>query len=144
VDCTAVPDASWHDGKTLLGVLDGLKKVERDSSGPVRMPVTDRFKDGGLNVMGKLESGSMAIGDTVIVMPNKVHIRQGMRCCCCCCCCCCTLVSILSLCSRLSSPLASLLLDAFPPSRVPPQCSSLRPFTHMIMTGHWKGRWHIF
>jgi peptide chain release factor subunit 3 len=58
VDSVKVPLSSWHDGKTLLGVLDGLKKVDRDSSGPVRMPVTDRFKDGGLNVMGKVRPPS--------------------------------------------------------------------------------------
>lgn len=37
-----------------------------------RMPIIDKFKDMGTVVMGKIESGTVREGDTLIVMPNKV------------------------------------------------------------------------
>lgn len=36
------------------------------------MPIIDRFKDMGTVVMGKVESGSVTEGDSLVVMPNKV------------------------------------------------------------------------
>lgn len=37
-----------------------------------RMPIIDKFKDMGTVVMGKVESGCIRDGDSLIVMPNKV------------------------------------------------------------------------
>jgi hypothetical protein len=37
------------------------------------MPIIDKFKDMGTVVMGKVESGSVTEGDTLLVMPNKVY-----------------------------------------------------------------------
>jgi GTPase len=36
------------------------------------MPLIDKFKDMGTVVMGKIESGSVHRGDTLMIMPNKV------------------------------------------------------------------------
>lgn len=36
------------------------------------MPILDKFKDMGTVVMGKVESGSIREGDSLLVMPNKV------------------------------------------------------------------------
>jgi len=36
------------------------------------MPIIDKFKDMGTVVMGKVESGSIREGDSLVVMPNKV------------------------------------------------------------------------
>ena len=36
------------------------------------MPIIDKFKDMGTVVMGKVESGSVREGDSMVVMPNKV------------------------------------------------------------------------
>ena len=36
------------------------------------MPIIDKFKDMGTVVMGKVESGSVREGDSLLVMPNKV------------------------------------------------------------------------
>ena len=36
------------------------------------MPIIDKFKDMGTVVMGKVESGSIKEGDSLIIMPNKV------------------------------------------------------------------------
>lgn len=37
------------------------------------MPILDKFKDMGTVVMGKVESGSIREGDSLLVMPNKVR-----------------------------------------------------------------------
>jgi len=37
-----------------------------------RMPIIDKFKDMGTVIMGKVESGSVREGDSLLVMPNKV------------------------------------------------------------------------
>lgn len=37
-----------------------------------RMPIIDKFKDMGTTVMGKVESGSVREGDSLLIMPNKV------------------------------------------------------------------------
>lgn len=36
------------------------------------MPILDKFKDMGTVVMGKVESGSIREGDSLLIMPNKV------------------------------------------------------------------------
>ena len=36
------------------------------------MPIIDKFKDMGTVVMGKIESGTIREGDSLLVMPNKV------------------------------------------------------------------------
>ena len=36
------------------------------------MPIVDKFKDMGTVVMGKVESGTIHEGDSLLVMPNKV------------------------------------------------------------------------
>ena len=37
-----------------------------------RMPIIDRVKDMGAVVMGKVESGTVRVGDSLLLMPNKV------------------------------------------------------------------------
>lgn len=37
-----------------------------------RLPIIDKFKDLGTVVMGKVESGSIREGDSMLIMPNKV------------------------------------------------------------------------
>lgn len=36
------------------------------------MPVSEKYKDMGTVVVGKIESGRMRKGDTLVLMPNKV------------------------------------------------------------------------
>jgi translation elongation factor EF-1alpha len=36
------------------------------------MPIIDKYKDMGTVVMGKMESGTIREGDSLLVMPNKV------------------------------------------------------------------------
>ncbi|KAF7819945.1 eukaryotic peptide chain release factor GTP-binding subunit ERF3A [Senna tora] len=41
----------------------------------IRMPILDKFKDMGTVVMGKVESGSVREGDSLLVMPNKDQVK---------------------------------------------------------------------
>ncbi|XP_021760841.1 eukaryotic peptide chain release factor GTP-binding subunit ERF3A-like [Chenopodium quinoa] len=65
----------WWDGPCLFEVLDNVEVPTRDPKGPFRMPIIDKFKDLGTVVMGKVESGSIREGDSLIVMPNKVNVK---------------------------------------------------------------------
>ncbi|GLT87664.1 hypothetical protein SLE2022_057330 [Rubroshorea leprosula] len=47
----------------------------RDLKGPSRMPIIDKFKDMGTVVMGKVESGTMCDGDSLLVMPIKAQVK---------------------------------------------------------------------
>ncbi|KAL3702206.1 hypothetical protein R1sor_020228 [Riccia sorocarpa] len=66
---------SWWDGPSLFEALDAVELPPRDPNGPFRMPLIDKFKDMGTVVMGKIESGSVRRGDSLIVMPNKAHVK---------------------------------------------------------------------
>ncbi|XP_047084635.1 eukaryotic peptide chain release factor GTP-binding subunit ERF3A-like [Lolium rigidum] len=66
---------SWWDGPCLFEVLDRIEVPLRDPRGPVRMPIIDKYKDMGTVVMGKLESGTIREGDSLLVMPNKSNVK---------------------------------------------------------------------
>ncbi|GLT87611.1 hypothetical protein SLE2022_056880 [Rubroshorea leprosula] len=59
----------------LFKVLDAVEILPRDPKGPFRMPIIDKFKDMGTVVMGKVESGAMREGDSLLVMPNKAQVK---------------------------------------------------------------------
>lgn len=65
----------WWNGPCLFEVLDSVQVPLRDPKGPFRMPIIDKFKDMGTVVMGKVESGSICEGDSMVVMPNKVSVK---------------------------------------------------------------------
>jgi peptide chain release factor subunit 3 len=66
---------NWWDGPCLFEVLDRIEVPLRDPKGPVRMPIIDKYKDMGTVVMGKMESGTIREGDSLLVMPNKSHVK---------------------------------------------------------------------
>uniref|UniRef100_A0A6N2ML25 Tr-type G domain-containing protein n=1 Tax=Salix viminalis TaxID=40686 RepID=A0A6N2ML25_SALVM len=65
----------WWNGPCLFEALDAIEVPPRDPNGPLRMPIIDKFKDMGTVVMGKVESGSVKEGDTLLVMPNKTQVK---------------------------------------------------------------------
>ncbi|KAL2249522.1 UNVERIFIED_CONTAM: Eukaryotic peptide chain release factor GTP-binding subunit [Sesamum indicum] len=65
----------WWNGPCLFEALDAIEVPLRDLKGPFRMPIIDKFKDMGTVVMGKIESGSVRQGDSLLVMPNKVPVK---------------------------------------------------------------------
>jgi peptide chain release factor subunit 3 len=62
---------SWYDGPSLLEMLDALSIPGREPDGPLRIPVLDKYTDRGLVVMGKVESGTLRLGQKVVFMPVK-------------------------------------------------------------------------
>lgn len=65
----------WWNGPCLFEVLDAIEVPLRDPNGPFRLPIIDKFKDMGTVVMGKVESGTVHEGDSLLVMPNKAHVK---------------------------------------------------------------------
>lgn len=65
----------WWNGPCLFEALDAIEVPPRDPKGPLRIPIIDKFKDMGTVVMGKIESGSVCEGDSLLVMPNKAHVK---------------------------------------------------------------------
>ncbi|XP_034895599.1 uncharacterized protein [Populus alba] len=65
----------WWNGPCLFEALDAIEVPLRDPKGPFRMPIIDKFKDMGTVVMGKVESGSVTEGDSLLVMPNKTMVK---------------------------------------------------------------------
>ncbi|KAG9104742.1 translation termination factor GTPase eRF3 [Ceratobasidium sp. 370] len=66
---------SWYDGPPLLELLDTMPMVDRKINGPVMMPISEKYKDMGTLVVGKLESGRVHKNDTLLLMPNKTTVE---------------------------------------------------------------------
>lgn len=45
--------------------------AHRKINAPLMMPISEKYKDLGTVVVGKVESGRVKRGDSVVVMPNK-------------------------------------------------------------------------
>ncbi|KAF8604971.1 eukaryotic polypeptide chain release factor 3 [Ceratobasidium sp. AG-I] len=65
----------WFDGKALIELLDTMPMVDRKINGPVMMPISEKYKDMGTLVVGKLESGRIHKNDTLLLMPNKANVE---------------------------------------------------------------------
>lgn len=68
-------DAHNTSTPTLLSTLDELHISGRNADGALRIPCLDRYFERGLNVMGKIESGTLTIGDEVAILPTKRKAR---------------------------------------------------------------------
>jgi len=67
--------ASWWDGPSLLELLDTMPMVDRKMNGPLMMPVSEKYKDMGTIVVGKIESGRIQKNDTLLMMPNQTEVE---------------------------------------------------------------------
>ncbi|CAN8066159.1 unnamed protein product [Agarophyton chilense] len=65
---------SWYNGESLLVTLEHLRPPERLLNGPVKMPISEKHKEMGTMIMGKLESGVIQVNDTLVMMPNRVEV----------------------------------------------------------------------
>lgn len=45
--------------------------VDRKVNAPLMMPVSEKYKDMGTIVVGKIESGHLNKGDSLVLMPNR-------------------------------------------------------------------------
>lgn len=68
-------ECPWYEGPTLWEALDTIETEKRDPNGELRIPIIDKLKDGGTVVYGKVESGTVRIGDKLVIAPNG-HLAQ--------------------------------------------------------------------
>jgi len=52
-----------------------MPMVDRKINAPLMMPVSEKYKDMGTIVVGKIESGHIRKGDELLLMPNKDNIE---------------------------------------------------------------------
>ncbi|CAD6195071.1 unnamed protein product [Caenorhabditis auriculariae] len=75
-DRPSASDCSWYTGACFIEFIDQqLPSYKRDYNGPVRCIVVDKYSEMGTVVIGKMESGVVEKGDTLIVMPNKQPVQ---------------------------------------------------------------------
>ncbi|KAM4818082.1 eukaryotic peptide chain release factor GTP-binding subunit ERF3B [Thomomys bottae] len=65
----------WYTGLPFIPYLDNLPNFNRSIDGPIRLPIVDKYKDMGIVVLGKLESGSIFKGQQLVMMPNKHNVE---------------------------------------------------------------------
>ncbi|KAI0082483.1 eukaryotic polypeptide chain release factor 3 [Panus rudis PR-1116 ss-1] len=65
----------WWDGPSLLEQLDTMPMVNRKINAPLMMPISEKYKDMGTIVVGKIESGHLRKGDSLLLMPNKTEVE---------------------------------------------------------------------
>ena len=71
--------ASWYTGPTLIDFMDNMEIMDRDVNAPFMFPVSEKYNEMGTMVMGKIESGRVKKGDTLLCMPNKVSYSWSDR-----------------------------------------------------------------
>ncbi|OCL09549.1 hypothetical protein AOQ84DRAFT_338766 [Glonium stellatum] len=74
---------NWYSGPTLVEALDASEPAKRALSLPLRLTVADVFRGGVMNplsVSGRLDAGSLQVGDTVLAMPaNETATIKGIE-----------------------------------------------------------------
>lgn len=65
---------SWYKGPTLYEVLNTFEPPPKPLDKPLRIPVQDVYSITGVGTVpvGRVETGKMKVGDSVIVMPGNV------------------------------------------------------------------------
>jgi len=65
------PHLAWYKGFTLLSGLDSVQEPERPVEKPLRVPLQDVYKIGGIGTVpvGRVETGVMKPGMTVVFAP---------------------------------------------------------------------------
>ncbi|EPQ59208.1 hypothetical protein GLOTRDRAFT_35264, partial [Gloeophyllum trabeum ATCC 11539] len=66
---------NWWSGPSFLEYLDKMPMVDRKVNAPLMMPISEKYKDMGTIVVGKIESGHLRKGDTLSLYPNKVVVE---------------------------------------------------------------------
>jgi len=70
----------WYDGPTLIDAIDQFVLPEKPTGKPLRVPIQDAYsiKGQGVVPVGRVETGILKKGDTVIIMPTgfKGEIRS--------------------------------------------------------------------
>ncbi|TGZ83208.1 hypothetical protein EX30DRAFT_317236 [Ascodesmis nigricans] len=64
----------WYSGPSLLEHLDNMETLERKLKAPFMMPISSKYKDMGVVVEGKIESGVIKKGGSLLMMPGRTPI----------------------------------------------------------------------
>ncbi|EKD28072.1 MAG: hypothetical protein ACD_79C00441G0002, partial [uncultured bacterium] len=72
---------SWYKGDSICGCLDKFQKKNGKGKKPFRMFIQDVYKfDERRIIVGKIESGSVKVGDEVLFLPgNKTEIVKSIE-----------------------------------------------------------------
>lgn len=54
-----------------MDLVDDLKLDNRNADGPLRIPILDKMRDRGCVVFGKVESGTIVMGEKLQIMPHN-------------------------------------------------------------------------
>lgn len=66
----------WYSGPTVTEALDTITLPQVDSAAPLRMPVQDVYHfDDRRIVAGRIESGSLKVGDELLFSPSNKRVR---------------------------------------------------------------------
>jgi len=65
----------WWDGPSFLEHIDHMPMVDRKLNAPLMMPISEKYKDMGTVIVGKVESGLLRKNDHLILMPNKDEVE---------------------------------------------------------------------
>eukprot|EP01138_Halocafeteria_seosinensis_P002295 gb/GECG01002351.1/.p1 GENE.gb/GECG01002351.1/~~gb/GECG01002351.1/.p1 ORF type:complete len:593 (+),score=109.41 gb/GECG01002351.1/:1-1779(+) len=60
----------WYNGDTLLTMLDNIVIDGRDPNAPLRIPILDKLADRGTVALGKVETGTVRVGQKVTIYPG--------------------------------------------------------------------------
>ncbi len=70
------PALGWHNGPTVLQVLDSFAPAKPPAALPLRFPVQAVYKfDDRRIVAGRVESGQLVVGDDVTILPKGTRAR---------------------------------------------------------------------
>lgn len=61
---------NWYNGPTFLELLDDMELPKRDPIGPIRIPILDKMRDQGVVIFGKVEQGTVNMGEKLTLMPS--------------------------------------------------------------------------
>ena len=61
---------NWYKGPSLIELLDEVKLEPRFPSGELRIPILDKMKEKDLVIHGKVENGTVRLGDKMALMPS--------------------------------------------------------------------------
>jgi bifunctional enzyme CysN/CysC len=65
------PRLGWYEGPSVLEALDALEPARAADALPLRLPVQAIYKfDDRRIIAGRIESGSLAAGDEIVIMPS--------------------------------------------------------------------------
>jgi peptide chain release factor subunit 3 len=66
--------AGWYEGPSLLELLDGMAKIQRNVNAPFMMPVGAKYRDMGTMIEGRIEAGVIQKSATYVMMPNREEV----------------------------------------------------------------------